>query len=60
MPTPEINVYLALARAIWAHGEDGEIIARDLAYAFMEIVKEGAPPQASAEDEFKRFAREQL
>lgn len=38
----ETNVFLAIARALWERGEDGEIIARDLALAFKAIAKEGA------------------
>lgn len=36
-----INTFLALAEEMWKNGEDGEIIARDIALAFKAICDEG-------------------
>lgn len=37
----ERNPFLALAKALWARGDDSEIIASELAHALMHIIKEG-------------------
>lgn len=38
----ENNIYWLTAMAQWRRGEDGEVIARELAKAFAAVVKEGS------------------
>lgn len=37
------NLFKEIAKVIWDNGEDGEVIARDLAEALKWIVSEGEP-----------------
>lgn len=53
----EHNPFLALARALWKRGEDGEMIARDLALAFKAISEEGIGIGRSV-PEYKRLIGE--
>lgn len=48
------NVFAAAAEALWNQGEDGEVIARDLALAFDWIVTKGKGPGNST-IELQRF-----
>lgn len=52
----EDNPFLALAKALWNRGEDGECIARDLAQAFKAIAKEGSINPHT--DEYARLSQE--
>lgn len=53
----EHNVFYQLAQTLWKRGGDGEDIARELALAFNEIVKE-SDIKISSHDEYARFLRE--
>ena len=53
----ETNVFLAVARALWDGGEDGETIARDLALAFKAIAVEGKGT-GSDKTEYARLSKE--
>ena len=37
----ECNAFRALAKSLWAQGEDGEVIARDLTHALKYVIEEG-------------------
>ena len=37
----ETNVFKAVAKAQWAKGDDGEVIARELAQALQYVIHEG-------------------
>lgn len=53
----ETNIFLAIAKAMWAKGDDGEEIARDLSKALMHVLKEGTTK--APESEFLRLAHEE-
>jgi hypothetical protein len=52
------NLFKMIAEGLWAQGEDGEQIARDLAEAFVWVVQEGKGEDAKPLDELLRFMRE--
>lgn len=52
----EHNPFLALAKSLWARGDDGEDIAADLAKALMYMIKEGNnEPNLNPATEFIRL-----
>lgn len=53
---PETNVFTAVAEALWARGEDGEVIARELAHTLVAVIKQGISSD-SLEDVKAEFDR---
>lgn len=53
----EHNPFLALAKALWARGDDGEIIARDLANALLHIIKDGMGFRDNSQEQAAEFIR---
>lgn len=52
----ESNPFSAMARALWARGEDGELIAKELAHAFSDVAADGIGAK-NPEDMAKEFLR---
>jgi hypothetical protein len=51
----EINLFYAAAQASWRRGEDGEMIAKDLAHAVEWIIREGKGEDCDVTEEFDRL-----
>ena len=43
------NLFLAMAGAMWAQGDDGEVIAMDLAEALRWAIREGTAAKTNSE-----------
>jgi hypothetical protein len=49
------NLFLAIARILWARGEDGELIARECAKTLEWIIKDGKGPNCDLHAEFDKL-----
>lgn len=49
----ETNLFHQIAQTLWAKGEDGEVIARDLAKALAHVIREGVDKDPV--EEFRRL-----
>jgi hypothetical protein len=52
------NIFKAVAESLWAHGEDGEAVARDLAAALKHIVIMGKGADTKVMEEIDRLLQE--
>ena len=57
MDIKDSNPFTALLKALWRRGEDGEVLARELAEALKYAMKEGKGPDCDLHAEFDRLLK---
>jgi len=53
--TTDSNMFTAISKARWAKGEDGEVVARELAQSLLYVIQEGKGKDTNLAKEWKRL-----